>query len=711
MEVPERKHRHRRKKRSLEDSGKRSPFRKIESVVSKYLLRVIGVIFILASIWYAASSAEKILSIAKNLASKEIILPPATINPGQTIVPSTKPVLPVSQISCTTPMIIWVLVIAGLASGIFLLTRRLRRKETGRISILVFYPALILLAKNFGWQVHLLFPLILLFSILLYRDGIRLRTTIATKINTLMAWGFFGIWWILNVALGGQKEMLFPTLLYSTLFFCWFFWIGIRKGYSGYHKSSKYTEIIVVLVNTGAYYLFTCLTLYKFGFAGSLWLFTLVLSLLLFGAMYLSDKFTLQFNKIPSLYAGMILMSLVFPLLFRMEIFLLFFGCLSVLLLLYGRFSGEQSSIIGSLVSLVIMMLIFLQNWILQFLPAAFLRDILSNTALVNKGILAGLVAVPVLFADHALLKDMEITFSKKWFKRRTYLRLMKGAILLTTYLTGFWIFNYAVMLLIDNNTAKFLSWFCFSCLYFIVVLPILSKQKSSYFQPFIWLSLFILVIYPGLIHLTVVDMRNESLKHIGYSQAGFIFHYLGTTLLIINLWLTGIYFTRIYKEKRPYLHGFWTFILLMLIFLTLSEMDHLTIITGLKKGIRIEDLVLRNRQLPYTIVLIFFSAVILSLGFFRRNRFLRALALVILAITLIKFLYLDIRYIGSTGKTILLFTAGIVVIIISFFYSRIRTYFHYRDSGHHQRHSHHHHHRKGDETQSKQINNPDATL
>jgi len=650
--------------------------------------------------------AEKILSIAKNLTSKETILQPEAATPGQTIAISTEPA---KQIQFTVPMLIWILVIAVLVVVIFLLAGHFRRKEFSRISVMAFYPALVLLAENFGWQTHLLFPVILLFSILLYRNGMQLRTTIAIKVNVLMFWGFFGIWWVLKVVMGGQIEIVFPYLLYSSLFFCWFTWIGIQRGYSGYHKSSKYTEFIVVLVNISVYYLLTCIVLYKFGFSGNLWFFTLILSLLLFGAMYLSDKFHLQFNKIPYLIAGLILMSLVFPLIYRQEILLLFSGCLSALLLIYGKVLRDQAYVIGSLVSLVIMMLIFLEYWILQFFPAAFLRDILYNTPIVNKGILTGLVSTTVLFVDHNLLKDVEVTLSKKWFKRRTYLRVMKGTILLTVYLTGFWIFNYAAMIVIGNDTAKFLSWFCFSCLYFIVVLPILSKQKSSYLQPFIWLSLIILVTYPGLVHLTVVEMRNEFLKHAGYSQSGFLFHYLATALLISNLWLTGIYFTRMYKDKRPYLYGFWTFLVLMLIFLTLSEMDHLTVTTGLQKGIRIEDLVLWNRQIPYTIVLVIFSVIILSLGFFRRNRFLRSLALVILAFTLIKFLYLDIRFIGSTGKTILLFTAGIVVIIISFFYSRIRTYFHYKDSNH--RLHHHHHARQGNEAQSKKKVKPDETL
>jgi len=696
MQDPVHKHRHRRTTRNLEDSGKRGPFRKIESVISKYFFRFIGIIFILASIWYAVSSAGKILNITKTIVSKETVLQPKTII-------HTQPVTPLSgagkQILITAPMIIWVTVIAIVVVIAFFLAGRFRRKEIGRIAILIFYPALVLLARNFGWQVHLLFPLILLFSVLLYRNGMRLRTTIAIKINVLMAWSFFGIWWILNVILEGQNGILFPYLLYSGIFFCWFTWAGIRRGYSGYHKSFRYMEFIVVLVNISFYYLLTTVVFYKFGFTESLWLFALALSLLLFGTIYFSDKFRLQFNKIPYIIAGIILMSLVVPLLYRKEILLLFSGCLSALLLLYAKISGDRASVIISLISLMIMILIFIQYWILKFLPVAFFQNILANTSLVNKGIFAGLAVTAILIIDHKLLKETDITFPQNWFKRRTYLRIIKGVILLTAFLTGIWIFNYACLMIIGNDDAKFLGWFCFSCLYFIGTLPVLSKQKSSYLKPFIWFSLFLIVTYPGLIHFTVVEIRNESLRLADYSRAGFKLHYFASFLIISNLWLTGSYFTRIYKDKRMYLHGFWTFLVFMLTFLTLSEMDHLTVITGLHKGISIEDIILRNRQLPYTVISVLFSGVILAIGFVRRSRFLRALGLIMLAMILIKFLYLDLRSVGGTGKTILLFAAGIVVIIISFYYSRIRTYFHYRDSGHHH---HHRHLKEGNEGQSK---------
>ncbi len=685
MQIPEHHHHHRHKNSHPEDYDKKSTFRRIESVVSRYILQVIGGIFILASIFYIANSSETIISVVKKLGTSENIITPQTLFSGNPAIASAETK---KQEQFTGPMILWILVITAIIITGFILERRFRRKETGRLLVLAFYPVLIFLARNFGWQVHLLFPLVLFFSILLFRNGMKLRTTISLKVNVLLAWIFFGIWWFLKVAINGKEEMLFPSLLYSCIFFFWFFWTGINRGYAGYHKSTKYTEYIVILVNIGAFYLFTSMTFIKFGLTEWLWFFTLILSFFLFGSIYLSEKFKQQVNKEPILLGGIVLISLVLPLLFRMEVFLTFFGCLSVLLLLYGRYTGLKPPVILSLVSLLIMVSFFLESWILHFFPAVCFRDILSEPGMVKRSILAGLVAIPVLVADRVLLKKMKIDFSKKWFNRNSYLRLMKALILLTVYLTGFWIFCYFAMVVIKNNEIKLLSWFCFSCLYFIVVLPILSKQKSSFLRPLIWFALLNLMIYPGLIQFSVIDLRNESLRFSGYSSAGFLFHYVATALLISNLWLTGIYFTRFYKEKRSYLRGLWIFIVLIVIFLFYSEMDHLTIINGLKKGMSIEDMELRNFRLPLTTVLMVFTVVILCLGFFRKERFLRAMGLVLFALTLIKFIYLDVRYMSVTGKIVLLFSVGIVTLAVSLFYPKIRNYFHYRDSHHH--HTHH---------------------
>lgn len=686
MQIPEHHHHHRRKKSLPEEYNKQRSFRRVESAVSRYILQGIGIIFILASIFYIASSSETIIGTVKKLNTGENILAPQMLSPGHSVIP---PAEPEKQAPFTGAMILRILIITVIILAGFILAQLFRRKEIGRLFVLAFYPVLIFLARGFGWQVHLLFPLVLLFSILLFRNGMKLRTTIALKVNVLLAWIFFGVWWFLKVALKGKEDMLFPFLLYSCLFFFWFFWAGINRGYAGYHKSTKYTEYIIILVNIGAFYLLTSITFFKFGLTGWLWLFTLILSLFLFGSIYLSEKFKKQVNKEPILLGGIVLMSLILPLLFRQEVFLIFFGCLSVLLSLYGKYTGQKPPLIASLVSLLIMMLFFLENWILHFVPVVFFRDILSEPVMVRRGILAGLIAITVLIADRVLLKKMKVVLSKKWFSRKSYLRLMKGAILLTVYLTGFWIFSYVAMTIIKNEEIKLLSWFCFSFLYFMVVLPVLYKQKSSFLRPMVWFALFNLVIYPGLVQFSVIDLRNESLKFTGYSSAGFLFHYVATALLISNLLLAGICFTRIYKGNRPYIRGLWIFAVLMGFFLFFSEMDHLTIINGLKKGVRIEDIESENFHLPLTVVMFLFSTIILFLGLFRKERFLRAMGLVALVLTLIKFIYFDVRTMDPAGKIVLLFFIGIVTLAISLFYPKLRNYFHYRDS-----HSHHNLHR-----------------
>lgn len=219
MGIPEQKYRHRRRKKRLEDSGKKNLFAKIESLISKYLLRVIGIIFVLASIWYAASSADKLLSLVKGFSGKESVIQPA---PGTVATLPAAPVTPVGSQGITGMMVVWGLAISVLIIILFLLANRTRRKEIGRLSVLIFYAGTLLLAGKYGWQVHLLFPLVLLFSLMLLLNCRRLKSTLAFKINVLMAWAFFGIWWGLKIVLGGTMRFFFPVSFmphYFSVFF------------------------------------------------------------------------------------------------------------------------------------------------------------------------------------------------------------------------------------------------------------------------------------------------------------------------------------------------------------------------------------------------------------------------------------------------------------------------------------------------------------
>ncbi len=674
-----------RKKIRLEDANKSDLMNKVESVIIKRLLRIFGVLFILASLFYAVSSADKLIGLAKGLKSSEKVLAPAPAA-GMQAAPAV--VIPPAE---TITTILWAAMAGVLVLISLYLSVRFRWREMPRILLPAFYAAVLMLAKQSGWQINILFPLILLFSALLYMNGVKLHSTLVIKANVLLAWTVFGVWWLLKIVLGGEWKLLPQFFVYSGLFFIAFLGTGVHKGFKGHHKSSEYTEVIVAVLNILLFFALNCVVFIKFGLQEYLWLFTLLLGLLILAVIALTDGSQLGYNRKPYLFSGIVLVSLALPLLVPLNFIILFFAVLSVFLMLYAKFSKDQVAVIISLVSMTIMFLAYCQNWIFQYFPASFLGDITLQAVLVKKGLIASLVIIPALAANIYLLKKVEITLSKKWFTRRTYQRLLKGVLLLVIYLSTFWMVNYPLMNLFANDDAKYLSWFACSALFFIISIPVIGLRKSSLLQPMVWFSLILTLAYPLIVHLFVVELRNEFLTHQSFTSTGFYFHYVAVFLLVLNLVVTGLFIPRIFGENKLLVKVIWGYFILMGLFLLLSEFDHLMIVNGLKRGVRIEDIANADKKLPYTLLLMGYSLTLLAAGLLLRLRFLRTIALVIMAGTLLKVLYTDMRSLEGSGRIALLFVLGTATLVISFFYSKIRHLFS-RDSHRlHRRHSRHH--------------------
>lgn len=688
MEEKSSQHRSHRKRRGQVDPGKPRLVKKVESVIVSRLMRILGILFILAALFYAVTSADKLITIAKNLNSSEKVL----------AAPSAGVQIQSGNIASEQgPGGIFYL-LAGvtlLTALVFLeLSRRFRWRKIPRLLLILFYAAILLLAKQFGWQIHVLFPMVMTFSLMLYRNGTSLHSTLAIKINVLLAWIIFLLWFVLQIIFSADGSRVLPFFIYASLMFLLFLGSGVFHGFIGHHKYSSFTEIFTATANIFIYLLMCAIVMIKYGMEAYLWILPLVIGLFLSSLLFITDRTRFTYNRIPYLYAVMVTFSLVLPLLLPSNFLLLFFAAFSVFLLVYARYSRNQTAILLSIFSMTAMLLIYLYFWVFQFGPAAVTGEITVNHPLYYKGLIASLVSALAFLANILLLKGVEVTLSKDWFNKKSYLRIFKGIVLLVIYLGGFWILYYPPMVWLSNEMARYLVWFSYSCLYFIVAIPILDHQKSSYLRPLFWFSMFITAAYPLFVHIFVVEMRNGFLTHASISPIPFWFHYLAVLLLVVNLIVSGRSIPQLFKENKLLVQGFWVYFILLGLFLLLSEFDHLMIITQLKRGVRIEDIAAADKLLPYTIILLVSAIGILIAGLVSRSRFFRTLALILLSVTLVKILYKDLPSLDGTGKVILLFILGVFVLVVSFFYSKIKGFFSSRSTHSHHHHAHHRPHR-----------------
>jgi hypothetical protein len=670
-EKPARRH-HRRKHR-LEDAHRPNFFRKAETILSRHLFVILGVVFILASIVYAATSAEKLFSYAKTLSSHGKMLhidaPAAAVTPA----PEAHPANPAA-------MMPWIVLLVIASALLIWVSYRFHRREIPRALVIVFHASVLLIALNFNWPVHIIFPVVILFSAALYMNAIHLRSTLPYKANVILAWAIAGIWWLAKLILPGDVSMLLPYFIYIPILFLVFTATGMYKGFRGTHRSSYYTEMLVTMINLLAFVVFTSITLLKFGYGNFLWLLVLAVALMILAALYLTDRLKSFYNPEPYLLSALVLLSLAMPLLLVTQAAVLFFGGLSVMLLAYARFTGRQYPVIVSLGALAVMFLFYLRDWILVYGPAVFQGPLGGRLQFFAGGLIAGIVVFAVLLAVHALLKQTETGFSKKWFSRRVYLRMFRGLMLGVAYLSGLWISGFLAATLSGSDDLYLMTWILWSSLYFCVTIPVLARKKSSFLRPFLWISLMITIAYPGLVHLDVLGFRNHALQY-GTSMSGFWLHYPVLVMMFACLVITSVRLRPLLKDQPVVWQVIQGYVILMGLFILLSELDNIRLITGIRPGIRRDDILLANTGLPYTVVLLSYSSLILAAGLIRRSRFLRTVALVLLVLTFAKILYRDAGMLGATGRTIMLFAFGTLILAGSVFYPRIRRIF--RSRGH----------------------------
>ncbi len=607
MEDPKtgaRPQRHQRRHRT-KHSSKPNPYRRIESLISKHLLKVIGFIFILAVAGYSVSSLGKLKGIVKQFSSHEKVMQtvqsPAAVQVGGEKI-TTAATFKTADVQT---MIILGCIITVLFAALLLFSVRIHRKEIPRIAGTAFYVIALLMAGKYGWQIHVLFPMIFVFSALIFYSGIKLGSMVAGKWNFLVCWGFFLIWWVMRMILGGDAGLLWSFFLYGSLFYLLFLYMGAYGQFKGRHKFSNYTEIGLIIANLTVFYLMGIVSLIKFRQMEYAWIFSLGLVAVNFSMLVLASNADKKLQSGPYVFPAMIILSLIIPFYFPASAILLFLAIASCLLLFYSKYSGDKVAVITALLSMALMLLVYFKDWVFQYLPAAFLGNVLDNPGMMTKGLVAGLVIFPVMIINSRLMKRLHVGFSKEWFSRRSYQSLFKGVNLIVLYLSGFWIVNYVVLVWSKNPDLNFMSWFGYNCLFFLITIPILVSQQSKFIAPAIGFAMFFSLAYPSLIHFTTLDLRNELLLHEHLSRLGFWFHYPVVLLFVAEIIMLEAYMKKAFETNALLVRVFTFYLLFMGLFILLSEYDHFSIWTGLRRGITIEEIALADRVIPYTFLLL----------------------------------------------------------------------------------------------------------
>jgi len=151
------------------------------------------------------------------------------------------------------------------------------------------------------------------------------------------------------------------------------------------------------------------------------------------------------------------------------------------------------------------------------------------------------------------------------------------------------------------------------------------------------------------------------------------MFHYLSTLFVITISFLIWRSYSKLYSEKSVLsILSLW-FTVFVFIFVGSSELDHLTVLTQVDANNSIQAMLLQSRKISYPIFWGITSFTLMFIGMKSKNQMFRIISLSVFAITLIKLFTWDIIGINEAGKITAFISLGILLLVVSFMYQKLK--------------------------------------
>lgn len=536
------------------------------------------------------------------------------------------------------------------------------RQELAIISLVGGFATPFMASDGTGSYVSLFIYLIILNAGLLviaYKKSWRLLNLLAFILTVIL----FTTWATVMLFDKDKITMYRDGFLFATVFYLLFLAINIAHNIKQ-NKKFIASDFGILLANTCLYfsaglYFITKMeaTEYRGLFTAVMGVFNMALSYILFrnkkvdtNILYLLVGITLTF------------VSLTAPIQLKGNHITLFWACEAVLLYWLYQKSSIKLMHITSLAVTVAMLLSLLMDWM--------------NIYGVNKEIpvIANRAFITTIFSAVSCLLISRLYSKSSGDKSKLQalpLRvgyLIAGCLLL--YGGGALEVAFQFSVRYASNILGGFYWMLYS-MAFIAVFGFVS-QKTSLFRG----TVYLIVLYAGCLVLYLLHYKNtyDVLQQIQEARLGsrhFIAHWVTAGLFIYIL-------VSLVKLLRAGITGLqnlvimpWLVCLVAIIFLSFegSLLSNAVFYNGNNEA-DIQRIYIKT-GLP--ILWGLSSFVLMWLGMKNKNRSLRIISLVLFGITLLKLFIFDIRNIPVAGKIAAFFSLGVLLLIVSFMYQRLK--------------------------------------
>jgi uncharacterized membrane protein len=462
--------------------------------------------------------------------------------------------------------------------------------------------------------------------------------------------------------------MMIGALIFATMFYLTFFTMNVINNLKERTKFGA-LEFSLLLSNTFLYYAAGMYILnntdgdiFKGLFTASIGIFNFLFAFFLY-------KRAKADRNLVFLLIGLVLtfISLAAPIQLEGNYITLFWAAETVLLLWLGQQSGIKLMKIASAVLMVLMWGSLAMDWKNVYTG----DDITHMTIVFNKGYVTTFVALISIFLFHRLLKN-EKDYDDFIPEVRGVLTLV-GVIVL--YLWNNLELNHQLNFYVEDIAAPVILG-AYNML-FILLLIIMEGRMgipARIRNAFAGWGVFAALVYFIRYHSEIINARNAYLNGEG-SFLGFGFHYLLIILLVaIAAWSVNR-FRQLTDFNTSSFNIYSWFFVFFFVFLASTELDHTVVLTLSKTSPDVGHLIAQNHKIGYPILWGVSSFILIAIGLRRKRRHLRIISLVLFLITLLKLFLVDIKGISEGGKIAAFISLGILLLIVSFMYQRVKKF------------------------------------
>lgn len=476
----------------------------------------------------------------------------------------------------------------------------------------------------------------------------------------------FGSW--LGVQYDYEKAgMIAGAFTFASLFYVVFFAMNLINNIKS-RTTFNALEITLILSNTFLYYsagMFILNNPITKEFQG---LFTASIGVFNFMFTYFLYKKNQVDKKLVYLLIGLVLtfISLAAPVQLEGNYITLFWAAETVLLLWLSQKSGIKLMKLTSVIIMGLMVLSLMIDW------AQIYSDQLNQdlTILLNKGYITGLFALISIVLTLHFLKRETNEYAQYVSPYKIALSIGGVLILYTTHLLELrhQLFKYEFAFEAQNIIIG-----CYTVFFLLAILYAGRNRESLNEKIFLALAgLVALVSFLVYYHIQIINARNYFLLDNG-SITGFMFHYLLICLLIgvAYLSLKKIQTFDAFNKETHYAYS-W-FYVFFFVFMASAELDHTVLIFSQANVETISHILTQNHKIGYPILWGLTSFLLIFIGLKSKKKQLRIISLTLFLITLVKLFTVDIRGISEGGKIAAFISLGILLLIVSFMYQRLK--------------------------------------